>query len=76
MTYILQCGDLVRLKEYYRPEEWVFLKSKDWKGFKYGIVVEIVSHQFTVNGNQYGDEQIPRNVSLHLYDESGRACPS
>lgn len=35
-------------------------------------MVEIVSTQFTVNGNLYGNAQIPRNVSLHLYDASGQ----
>ncbi|MBM0745012.1 hypothetical protein JOY44_26185 (plasmid) [Phormidium sp. CLA17] len=34
-------------------------------------MVEIVSTQFTVNGDLYGNTQIPRNVSLHLYEASG-----
>lgn len=70
--HTLTRGDIVKLKEPYLPEEWVSLKPKEWKGFEFGIVVEIVSHQFSVNGNAYGDQQIPRNVSLHLYDATGQ----
>jgi hypothetical protein len=70
--HTLTCGDIVKLKEPYLPEEWVLLKPKDWKGFEFGIVVEIVSYQFSVNGNAYGNQQVPRNVSLHLYDVTGQ----
>lgn len=71
-NHTLSIGDIVKLKDPYRPEEWVHHKPKTWRGFEYGIVVEIVSTQFTVNGNLYGNAQIPRNVSLHLYDASGQ----
>jgi len=71
-VHTLICGDIVKLKEPYLPEEWVLLKPKDWKGFEFGIVVEITSHQFSINGNAYGNQQIPRNVSLHLYDAGGQ----
>jgi hypothetical protein len=70
--YILTVGDIVRLKQPYRHEEWVLLKPSDWKGFEFGIVVEIVSHQFSINGESYGNHQQPRNVSLHLYDATGQ----
>jgi hypothetical protein len=43
-THILTRGDIVKLKQSYRPKEWVRRKPKDWKGFEFGIVVEIVSH--------------------------------
>ena len=65
-------GDIVRLKEPYRPEEWVLLKLADWKGFEFGIVVEIVSYQFSVKRESYGNQQQPRNVGLHLYDAMGQ----
>ena len=71
-THILTRGDIVKLKQPYRHEEWVRRKPKDWKGFEFGIVVEIVSHQFTINGDRYGNTQIPRQVSLHLYDAMGQ----
>ncbi len=71
-THILTRGDIVKLKQPYRPEEWVRRKPKEWKGFEFGIVVEIVSHQFTVNGDRYGKTHIPRQVSLHLYDAMGQ----
>jgi hypothetical protein len=57
-THILTRGDIVKLKQPYRPEELVRHKPKDWKGFEYGIVVEIVSYQFAVNGDRYGNAQI------------------
>ncbi len=71
-NHILTTGDIVRLKQPYRPQEWVLLKDKTWRGFEYGIVVEIISSQFSVNGEAYGDQQQPRNVSLHLYDAGGQ----
>lgn len=70
--HILTTGDIVKLKEPYHPAEWVLLKDKAWRGFEFGIVVEIVSCQFSVNGEAYGDRQQPRNVSLHLYDAAGQ----
>jgi len=70
-NHILTTGDIVRLKQPYRPEEWVLLKGEGWKGFEYGIVVEIISCQFSVNGEAYGNQQ-PRNVGLHLYDAGGQ----
>lgn len=72
MNHVLTLGDIVKLKTPYRPEEWVNRKPEDWKGFEYGIVVEIVSCQFTINGERYGDALLPRNVSLHLYDALGQ----
>lgn len=72
LNYTLTTGDIVKLKKPYRPEEWISLKPKDWRGFEFGIVVEIVSSQFSVNGEAYGNQQQPRNVSLHLYDASGQ----
>lgn len=71
-NHILTTGDIVKLKQTYRPQEWVCLKPKDWTGFEFGIVVEIVSAQFSVNGEAYGNGQQPRNVSLHLYDAGGQ----
>lgn len=71
-SHVLTRGDIVRLKQPYRPEEWIRRKPKDWKGFEFGIVAEIVSYQFTVNGDRYGNAQMPRHVSLHLYDASGQ----
>ncbi len=71
-AHILNTGDIVKLSQPYRPEEWVRIKPTDWRGFEFGIVVEIVSHQFSVNGESYGNHQQPRNVSLHLYDATGQ----
>ena len=71
-NHILTIGDIVRLKQPYRPNECVSLKPTDWQGFEFGIVVEIVSYQFSVNGESYGNQQQPRNVSLHLYDAMGQ----
>lgn len=71
-NHILTTGDIVKLKQTYRPEEWVLIKDKAWRGFEFGIVVEIVSSQFSVNDEAYGNGQQPRNVSLHLYDASGQ----
>lgn len=70
--YYPQLGDLVRLKHPYRPSEWVYRQAKDWPGFEWGIVVEIVATQFTVNGAAYGPATVPRTVSLHLYDRQGQ----
>lgn len=69
---ILNTGDIVKLKQPYRPKEWVLLKPTSWNGFGFGIVVEIVSYQFSINGESYGNQQQPRNVSLHLYDAMGQ----
>jgi len=73
--YVLTLGDIVKLKKTYRPEEWRYRQPKDWNGFEYGIVVEIVATQFIVNGDLYGNMQIPRKVSLHLYDAKGECIP-
>lgn len=35
-------------------------------------MVEIVSYQFSVKGESYGNQKQPRNVSLHLYDTTGQ----
>lgn len=71
-NHILTAGDIVKLKKPYRPEEWVRRKQKDWDGFQFGVVVEIVSSQFIVNGDLYGNTQMPCHVSLHLYDATGQ----
>lgn len=71
-AHILTTGDIVKLKQPYCPEEWVILKDKAWRGFDFGIVIEIVFYQFSVNGESYGNEKQPRNVSLHLYDTTGQ----
>lgn len=70
--HILALGDIVKLKKPYRPEEWTQHKPDDWKGFEFGLVVEMLDYQFTVNGECYGNAQIPRTVSLHLYDSTGQ----
>lgn len=70
-THILATGDIVRLKEPYRLADFPQAKHPDWKGFEYGIVVEILATQMLVNGDHYGDEH-PRNVSLNLYDATGQ----
>lgn len=71
-NHILTTGDIVKLKQPYCPEEWVLLKDKAWRGFEYGIVVEIISSQFSVNGEAKGSQQQPRKVGLHLYDATGQ----
>lgn len=30
-NHILTTGDIVKLKQPYRPEEWVLLKPSDWR---------------------------------------------
>jgi hypothetical protein len=61
-------GKKVKLNEPYRIEEGIQEYGKDWIGYEFGIVVEIISHEF--------DRQLrqprPRNVSLHLFDQQGR----
>ena len=68
-------GNIVRLKEAYRPEDdYVYAQVtrtlggreavdawRSWRGFTYGMVAEVVSCQ-----DSFGEQ--PRNVSLHLYD--------
>ena len=63
-THILTTGDIVKLKEPYRLSDFPQSKNSDWRGFEYGIVVEILTTQMVVNGDCYGDEH-PRNVSLN-----------
>lgn len=70
-THILTTGDIVKLKQPYRPDDFAQLKDLAWKGFDYGIVVQILSTQMLVNGESYGNHH-PRNVSLNLYDASGQ----
>jgi hypothetical protein len=70
-AHILTTGDIVRLKEPYRPTDFPQAKNPDWPGFAYGIVVEVISTQMIVNGEAYGDQH-PKNVSLHLYDATGQ----
>jgi hypothetical protein len=70
-THILTIGDIVKLKQPYKSADFPFAKNADWRGFEYGIVVEILTTQMVVNGDRYGDEH-PRNVSLNLYDATGQ----
>lgn len=56
-NYVLSLGDVVRLKQPYRPKGWSEQKPIDWKGFEFGIVAEFGS-----------DEKI----SLFLYDAEGQ----
>lgn len=74
--YILKIGDIVKLKKPFKPEDWKYKKTpedyKNWQGFEFGIVVEIVSTQYTINGESYGNQEVPRVVSLHLYDAGGQ----
>lgn len=65
---MIKLGDHVKLLEPYRPEEYIYMNSKDWVGFEYGIVVEIVSHEYDRDLRQ----PRPRNVSLHLFDRLGK----
>ena len=70
-AHILTTGDIVKLKEPYKPADFPQAKNPDWPGFGYGIVVEILSTQMIVNGEAYGNQH-PRNVSLNLYDATGQ----
>ncbi|MGB7085370.1 MAG: hypothetical protein WBD47_07445 [Phormidesmis sp.] len=49
----LTAGDIVRLKEPYRPADFSQAKHPDWPGFTYGIVVDILSTPLSVNGEAY-----------------------
>jgi hypothetical protein len=69
--HVLTPGDIVKLKEPYRPADFPQDRNSEWSGFEYGIVAEIVSTQIVVNGNAYRNQQ-PRNVSLNLYDATGQ----
>lgn len=55
--HILALGDIVKLKQPYRPKDWLEQKPIDWKGFEFGIVAEFAE-----------DEKI----SLFLYDATGQ----
>lgn len=70
-THVLTTGDIVRLKDPYKPADFLQAKDPAWGGFTYGIVVEILETQMTVNGERYGSGY-PRRVSLNLYDASGQ----
>ena len=70
-AHILTTGDIVKLKEPYKPADFPQARNLDWPGFGYGIVVEILSTQMIVNGEAYGNQH-PRNVSLNLYDATGQ----
>ena len=70
-AHILTTGDIVKLKEPYKPADFPQARNPDWLGFAYGIVVEILSTQMIVNGEAYGNQH-PRNVSLNLYDATGQ----
>ena len=68
-------GKRVKLEQPYRPEEDVLKYGKDWTGYEFGIVVEIISHEFdacTALRVRQLRQQRPRNVSLHLFDRWGR----
>jgi hypothetical protein len=60
-------GKRVRLNEPYKPEEEVYKRGKEWKGFEFGIVVEIVSHETDRQLRQ----TLPKNVALNLFDAEG-----
>ncbi len=70
-AHIPTTGDIVKLKEPYKPADFPQTRNSDWLGFSYGIVVEILSTQMIVNGEAYGNQH-PRNVSLNLYDATGQ----
>ncbi|HIK45715.1 MAG TPA: hypothetical protein IGR64_12655 [Leptolyngbyaceae cyanobacterium M65_K2018_010] len=55
--YVLALGDVVKLKQPYRPSEWAAGLAADWPGFEFGIVAELGE----------GDR-----LSLFLYDRSGQ----
>ena len=38
-------GKCVKLNEPYRPKEEVYDRGKDWAGFEFGIIVEVISHE-------------------------------
>jgi len=54
---VLALGDVVKLKQPYRPKDWLEQKPIDWKGFEFGIVAEFAE-----------DEK----MSLFLYDAAGQ----
>lgn len=70
-SHPLTTGDIVKLKQPYKPADFPQAKDPDWGGFAYGIVVEILETQLLVNGEAYGNPY-PRRVSLNLYDASGQ----
>lgn len=55
--HILALGDVVRLKQPYRPREWLAQQPGDWRGFEFGIVAE------------FGEDE---KISLFLYDARGQ----
>lgn|GEM_PF-4803332 len=55
--YALALGDVVKLKQPYRPNTWAERQAPDWPGFEFGIVAEFGE------GSQ---------VSLFLYDRAGQ----
>jgi hypothetical protein len=57
-------GRRVRLKQAYRPDMYHLDRDKDWIGFEFGFVVEIVS-------TDQRSRQVT-NVSLNLFDREGR----
>lgn len=57
-------GSKVKLHEPYRPSDDPRAKSKEWEGYQYGIVVEVLAFN-------YRPKLAVRNVSLHLFDTQG-----
>lgn len=65
----VETGDIVMLRQQYRPDEWTRIKPPEWLGFTHGIVVQVLERFSTAN-HQYFNQ--PRRVSLHLFDLSGQ----
>jgi hypothetical protein len=55
--YAITAGDVVKLAQPYRPEDWATQQPMDWPGFEYGLVAE------------FDDDE---HVSLFLYDRDGQ----
>lgn len=68
MNDLEMLGKRIKLNESYKPEEYVFEYGREWSGFEYGIITEIISHEFD---REMRREQV-KNVSAHLFDREGR----
>lgn len=55
--YAIAAGDVVRLAQPYRPDDWASQQPLDWPGFEFGLVAEL---------------EHDRYVSLFLYDRNGQ----
>ena len=55
--HILTTGDIVRLKTPYKVADFPQATDPNWRGFTYGIVVEILDTQININGDRYGNQQ-------------------